>query len=123
MKSARPPIAAPIRIGAEVEEYIDYCWVAGEGYDRWRIEGEQRLVDSFAQFGVPLEEDPHGICIPPPERVINALFRRSCRLGAGFDLLFERRPVAESVFTRENELRIGERDLLLVRQDRADACS
>jgi hypothetical protein len=39
-----------------------------------------------------------------------------------FDVLFQRRPAGETVFPREHELRVGERDGLLVRQLRAYAC-
>jgi hypothetical protein len=121
MKSARPPIAPPVRVGPEVEEHVDHRWIACEGYDGRRIESEQSLVDPFAELRVPLEEDPHRFCITAPERVMHALFGRSCSISAGFDVLLERRPVAESVFAGEDELGICEGDLVLVRQYSADA--
>src|ERR1700730_2317582 len=74
VKSARPPIAAPVRVCTEVEEHVDNRWIACEGHDGRRIEGEQRLVDPFAELRVLLEKAPHGICIMPRERVVHALF-------------------------------------------------
>ncbi|MDP9362505.1 MAG: hypothetical protein M3P29_13770 [Acidobacteriota bacterium] len=121
MKAARPPIAAPVRVGTEVEENIDHREIPSAGNDGRRIESEQRLVDLFAQFRMALEECPHGIRVVPAERVMHALFRRTCRFSAGFDVVLERRPVAESVFAGEDELRICECDLLLVGQYSADS--
>ncbi len=40
VKSASPPIAAPVGVSAEGEKNIDHRWIASEGHDRWRIEGE-----------------------------------------------------------------------------------
>src|ERR1700680_62575 len=68
-----------------------------------------------------LEERPDRFGVMSLERVMDPHLRRTCCLVTGFDVLLERRPVVESVFAREHELRVGEGDLLLVRQYRADA--
>jgi hypothetical protein len=47
--------------------------------------------------------------------------QRKCGLHTCLDVLLEHRPVGESILAREDELRIGERDLPLVRQYGADA--
>jgi hypothetical protein len=47
---------------------------------------------------------------------VHALFRRTLWFYVCFNALFERRPIPESVFARENQLRICEGDFFLVRQ-------
>src|SRR6266849_3046333 len=70
-----------------------------------------------------LEQTPHRLGIVSPERVVHSFFRRTRILHARLDVLLERRPAAESPFAREDELRAGEDNLLLLRQYGADACS
>ena len=54
--------------------------------------------------------------------IVHALEKRVAAGRLCVDMLFERGPVAEAVLPREHELRVGERDGLLVRELRAYAC-
>ena len=45
VKPSCPPIAPPIRIGAELEQHLDHGEIVREGDDGRLIEGERRLVD------------------------------------------------------------------------------
>jgi hypothetical protein len=52
---------------------------------------------------------------------VHALDDRGSIFGLRIDVLLERRPAGEAVFPREDELRVGECDVLLVRELRAYA--
>ncbi len=123
MEPACPPIAAPVRIGTEVEENVDHRAVLRECDNRRRIERKHRLVDSLAELFVCLEQRAHRGSVMPAEGVAHALFRRTSWFHTRFNVLFERRPIAEAVFAREDQLRIGKGDLLLVRQHFPNTCS
>ena len=121
MKAACPPCAALIGIGAVVEQYVDDRAIVGVGDDRRRVEAEHGVVDPCAELRMLFEEPPQRIRVVVSERVVHALERRARRVRSLVDVLFERRPVGESVFAREHELRVGEGDVLFVGQRGSDA--
>ena len=114
VEPARPPLTAPVRVRAELEEHIHHLDVVRVRDDRRRIEVEDRVVDALAELRVLLKHAPHRARIATSKRVVQALLGRSPVIRVGVDVLLERRPAREPVLAREGELRIGERDLFLV---------
>ena len=73
MKPASPPFAAPVRIGAEVEEYLHHRQIAGAGHDSRRIEREHGSVDLLTKLRMTLEESAHRARIATRESVVHVL--------------------------------------------------
>jgi hypothetical protein len=56
MKPARPPLAPPVRVGAEFEQQVHDRKIVGVRNDRRGIEAEHGIVDPRAQLGMLLKE-------------------------------------------------------------------
>jgi hypothetical protein len=115
VKPARPPLAPPVRVGTEFEQDLHDRKIVGVRDNRRGIEAENRIVDSCAQFGVLPEQTAQRTRIPSAKCIVHALDDGGSILRLRLDVFLERRPAGEAVFPREDELRVGECDALLVR--------
>jgi hypothetical protein len=121
VEGSRPPLAAAIRIGTELEEHVDHREVVRAVDDRGRIEREQGRVDHLPEGGLLLEDPAHCVGVAPVKRGGDPLVRGTPLLLDRVDVLPERGPIGEAVLACENELSVAERDALLVGEDGADA--
>jgi hypothetical protein len=121
VEGAGPPRAAPVRIGAELEEDVDHRDVVGAVDDGGRVERKEGRVDHLPQGGLPLEDAAHGVDVAPAEGGGDALVRWPSLLLECVDVSLERGPIVEAVLARQHELRVGEGDGLLVGEHGADA--
>src|SRR5512133_2786550 len=78
MKPATPPVAPSIRIGAELQQYIDHLdlIVPRHSNQRWRIEPKDRRVDARSQLLVLLEHCTQSARVAVANRALEALDRR-----------------------------------------------
>ena len=122
-KSARPPVAAPVRVGAELQECVDelHASAAGNGNERGRIEAKGGRVDDATQLFTKREQATQGRGVSVAHGTPEQLVRRLPLDVERLDALLEGRPVRETVLAREHELRVGESDPLLVRECSAHA--
>ena len=68
VKSAGPPLAAPVRVGAEVEQHVDHRGIVGERDDGGSVEAEHGLIDPPAELGA-FEETTHLLGVMTAERI------------------------------------------------------
>ena len=63
-KTARPPVAAGIDVGAKFQQRVDHLTVVFCGHDGLGSEREKRPVDVQAKSGSPGDERPHRGHVP-----------------------------------------------------------
>jgi len=77
VKAACPPIAAPVRVRAELEQDVHHRCILRVRDDRGRVEAEDRIVDAGAQLRVLFEQASHGLRIVAMECLAHLLFGRA----------------------------------------------
>jgi hypothetical protein len=122
MKSACPPAALSVWIGAELEQHVDHVDVfAGYGNQRRRIESEDGSVDVRANVFRLFEQLTHGLRVAAFDGAFESLEWRKLVCGFLRDSTRQLAPTRESIFARQHELRVGEREFGLVGQFGAHA--
>jgi hypothetical protein len=117
VESAGPPVAAPGGVGAALEQHVDDVRVlVGCVDERGGVEGEHRLVQRGAQLGALAEERAQRRRVAALHGSHEALARRQPIVGEPVDVFLQLAPAPEAVLAREDELRVGEGELRLVRQ-------
>src|SRR5262245_53957312 len=65
VKSARPPVAAPVWIGAEFKQYVHNRRVVGVTDDCRCVEGEAGIVQPARQIGMLTQKAPDSAGVVP----------------------------------------------------------
>jgi len=69
VEPAGPPVAAPVGVGAAVEQRVHHREVVRVRHDRRRVEGKHRTIDPMPQLGMFLKQTAQHAGVMPAEGV------------------------------------------------------